>query len=232
MKFLMIIFLFSIHTNSWPQRGWNIPQFDRRKIHFGAAIGIGTVDYRFKPKAHGALTERIVNVNIKKGPSFHMGIITSFNLNKMIHLRAVIPCLSFEERVFSYQYIDGDKIVLKEARLASTLLNFPLMLKLRSKRINNFAAYVLTGVQYSFDMASAQKAEIGPEDLAMKMNQHDFSTQFGGGFDFFMSYFKLAFELKVSNGFRELLIRENTLFANPLNSLKSKVWWFSITFEG
>ena len=100
------------------------------------------------------------------------------------------------------------------------------MMKLRSKRINNFAAYALVGAQYSVDLASQKDVVTVPGQSIMKIKKHDFSTQFGGGFDFFMAYYK------ISNGFKDLLIQENTLFSAPLNSLTSKVWWFTITFEG
>jgi len=106
------------------------------------------------------------------------------------------------------------------------------MLKLRTKRINNWAAYFLTGMQYSLDLASQHKTAIDLNNPIAKMKQHDFSYQFGGGFDFFQEYFKLGLELKISNGIRDVNIHDNTFYTKPLTYLNTKVWWFSITFEG
>ena len=143
-----------------------------------------------------------------------------------------MPGFSFQERAFRYTQKNGSKESTETIRLESVNLDFPLMLKLRTKRINNFAAYALAGGQYSLDLSSQSKVATMPGDLIMKMKRHDFSTVFGGGFDFFMPYFKFAIQLKIINGQKDLLIQEGTFFTAPLTSLKSKIWQFSITFEG
>jgi hypothetical protein len=168
---------------------------------------------------------------VKKTPGFNLGIISSWNINKNIHLRFV-PSLCFQERIFTYNYIDKGELETKISRLESTTLDFPLMLKLRTNRINNFAAYFLTGAQYSLDLASQAKIKNDINDPIMIVKQHDFSYQFGGGFDFFMEYFKLGLELKLSSGFRNLHIQDDTFFTKPITDIRSKVWWFSVTFEG
>lgn len=206
-------------------------RFDRKKFHFGFALGTNTANFNYAFKIDSTNVDSVVNVNIQKQPGFNLGIISSWNINQNIHFRFV-PSLSFQERVFSYSYKDKGELETRVSRLESTTLDFPIMLKLRTKRINNFAAYFLTGVQYSLDLASQSKTAIDLNDPIMKMKQHDFAYQFGGGFDFFMEYFKLGLELKLSNGLRDVNIYDNTFFTSPLTSLKTKVWWFSITFEG
>lgn len=121
---------------------------------------------------------------------------------------------------------------MKETRLESTTIDFPLMLKLRTKRLSNFAAYGIAGFQYSIDLASQADVDQTLGDPIVKVLKHDYAYQVGGGFDFWMPYFKFAVELKISNGIRNVIIQDNTFFMNPLSSLKTKVWWFSITFEG
>jgi hypothetical protein len=206
-------------------------QFDRKKFHFGFALGTNTANFSYKYKLDSTNTDSIINVNISKRPGFNLGIISSLNINQNIHFRFV-PSISFQERVFTYNYLEKGEVETRVSRLESTTLDFPLMLKLRTKRINNFAAYFLTGAQYSLDLASQSKTAINENDPIMKMQQHDFSYQFGGGFDFFMEYFKLGLELKISNGLKDVNIYDNTFFTSPITSLKTKVWWFSITFEG
>ena len=54
--------------------------------------------------------------------------------------------------------------------------------------------------------------------------------------DLFLEYFKLGIELKLGNGMRNMLYTspgENpTTFDNAIESLKSRVWTLSFTFEG
>ncbi|MFD1550980.1 outer membrane beta-barrel protein [Putridiphycobacter roseus] len=218
-------------SNVYGQPGKNYPQFDRKNFHFGFALGGNSADYRytFQPGMYNG--DSIVSININKQAGFTLGIISSWDVHEMFHIR-FIPSLSFQEREFNYGLLRNKEVNFETYRLESTFLDFPLMMKLRSKRINNFAAYGLAGIQYSVDLASQRDVVTVPGEAVMKMKKHDLSTQFGGGFDFFMAYYKFAIEIKISNGFQDLLIQENTLFSAPLNSLRSKVWWFTITFEG
>ena len=180
-----------------------------------------------------ATTDSITNINIRKQPGFNLGMIGSWDIHETVHLR-FIPSISFQERLFTYTYYNPKKKELQseENRLESVYLDFPLMLKLRTKRINNFAAFAIGGGQYSLDLASQKDVDQNLGDPIVKIQQHDFSYQVGGGFDFWLPYFKLGLELKLSNGIKNVTIQDNSFFMDPLSSLKSKVWWFSITFEG
>jgi len=232
-KHILILTLFGLlaKVSATAQSGTNYMQFDRKKFHFGFALGTNSANFNYKFKIDSTNVDSVINVNIQKQPGFNLGIISSWNINQVIHIRFV-PSLSFQERIFTYNYKLKGELKTRTSRLESTTLDFPIMLKLRTKRINNFAAYFLTGLQYSLDLASQSKTAINVNDPIMKMKQHDFAYQFGGGFDFFMEYFKLGLELKVSNGLRNVNIPDGTFFNAPLTDLRTKVWWFSVTFEG
>jgi len=228
---LAFLLLFVSANIVYGQPGKNYPQFDRKTFHFGFALGGNSSSFRYTYLPGTYNGDSTVSVNINRQAGFTLGIVSSWDIHEMFHLRFV-PSLSFQEREFSYGILNNSEVNFETTRLESTFLDFPLMMKLRSKRINNFAAYGLAGIQYSVDLASQIDVATVPGEAVMKIKKHDFSTQFGGGFDFFMAYYKFAIEIKISNGFKDLLIQENTLFSSPLNSLKSKVWWFTITFEG
>jgi Outer membrane protein beta-barrel domain len=213
--------------------GRNYPSFDRKKLHFGFALGINTSDFRYSLNPDSSFTDSITNIIVKKQPGFNLGIIGSWDIHETVHIR-FIPSLSFQERLFTYSYWDKSKqsVLTRENRLESTYLDFPLMLKLRTKRINNFAAYALGGFQYSLDLASQKDVDQALGEPIVKIQQHDWQYQVGGGFDFFLPYFKFGLELKLSNGIKNVVIQDNSFFMDPLSSLKTKVWWFSLTFEG
>lgn len=204
--------------------------FDRRLIHFGFALGTNTADFHYRLHSDTARQDSIAHIDIRRQPGFHLGLISSLNLHESIHLR-FMPCLSFQERVFTYRYVKNGKLKTKKNRLETTNLDFTLLLKLRTKRINNFAAYAIGGIQYSYDLAS-QSDVVSAADPIARVRQHDWAYQVGGGFDFWLPYFKFAIELKLSNGIRNIAIRDNTLFMHPIAALRSKIWTFSIMFEG
>jgi len=212
-------------------KGKNYPAFDYKKLHFGFALGVNTADFKYTIGQDSNSPDSITGISIRKQPGFNLGIISSWNIHETFSLRFV-PSLSFQERLFEYTYVNKEELDVKSTRIESTTLDFPLMLKLRTKRLTNFAAYGIAGLQYSLDLASQKDVDQSLGDPVVKVQQHDFSYQFGGGFDFWMPYFKFAIELKLSNGLKNIIIQDESFFMDPLGSMKSKVWWFSITFEG
>lgn len=224
-----VVFLFGQIV--FAQQGKNYPNFDHKKVHFGFALGVNTADFHYTLRMDSTSHDSITGITIRKQPGFNLGIISSWNIHETLSLRFV-PSLSFQERLFQYTYVKKGVQKIAETNLESTTLDFPLMLKLRTKRLTNFAAYAIGGMQYSLDLASQKDVDQSIGDPVVKMQQHDFAYQVGGGFDFWMPYFKFAIELKLSNGIKNVIIQDNTFYMNPLGSLKTKVWWFSITFEG
>ena len=229
--YILLFFSLFLKLSAISQTGSKYVQFDRKKFHFGFALGVNTADFNYAINLDSTNTDSIFNVSVDSKPGFNLGIVSSWNINENIHIR-FIPSISFQEREFIYSYSVGGKSVKRVSRLESTTLDFPIMLKLRTKRINNWAAYFLTGLQYSLDLATQSQTAIDLNNPIAKMKQHDFAYQFGGGFDFFQEYFKLGLELKISNGISDVNIYDNTFYTKPLTFLNTKVWWLSITFEG
>ncbi|UKN02834.1 PorT family protein [Paracrocinitomix mangrovi] len=236
MKKLSLFILLSVFFCGvgWGQRfGKNYPRFDNKKVHFGFTLGFNTSNFRYTLNADSSNIDSITNISIDKQPGFNLGIISSWDIHETVHLR-FIPSLSFQERLFTYTYWNKQTSSMeqRENRLESTYLDFPLLLKLRTKRINNFAAYAIGGMQYSYDLASQKDVDQQLGDPIVKIEAHDWSYQAGGGFDFWLPYFKFGIELKISNGIKNVSIQDHSFFMDPLSSLKTKVWWFSLTFEG
>ena len=167
-------------------------------------------------------------------PGGQLGIVTTLKLGTPVARLRFIPTLSFQERVLKYQFVDdsytGDSLNVE--RISSTSLDFPLMFQFRTLRLNNFAAYVLIGGQYSIDLQSQQEASQNFVNPFIKMKKFDFQGQIGGGVEFFAEYFKFGMELKYSHGLRNSFIQDNTPVSNPIDQFYSKGWWFSLIFEG
>jgi len=114
-------------------------------------------------------------------------------------------------------------------------LNFPILFKYKSVRINNFAAYIIAGGAYSLDLASNKDAVIGspnPNDIVVKIGRSDILGEVGFGTDFYLQYFKFGLQLKMSYGLRNLLVRDGNSFSQPIDYLRTKMFLLSFTFEG
>ena len=70
------------------------------------------------------------------------------------------------------------------------------------------------------------------EDIVVKLNKYDYSAEVGGGIDMFLPYFKFGIELKTGIGIPNVLVDDGTRFSTPLQSLRTKTYVLTFTFEG
>lgn len=212
--------------------GKNYPNFEYKKFHFGTALGGTSTRYRYELKPNFSSSDSIFQIAVNAGPGFAIHLpLVSWNISPVVHIRT-IPSITFHDTEFSYSYWSKGEREIRSTRTQPTLLNFPLLLKLNTKRINNFGAYALGGFGFSVDLASQEDVDQTISEPIIKLKRTDWAYHVGGGFDFFLPYFKFGLEIKLTNGIKNLLIQDDTFFSKPLNSLKSQIWWFSITFEG
>ena len=213
--------------------------FDNKLIHFGFALSYNDADYYIQRSIEFQFADdSLQSLVIDSRPGFTLGVISSLNFNPNFKLRFAIPSLSFQERVLEYTFLEnpsnGDtKTIKKDIR--PVYLEFTAMFKFRTDRIDNWAAYGITGIRFGIDMASnkdVNNLSANPEDQIVKIKKTDFGFEFGGGFDFFLEYFKFGIELKLGVGMMNIHLDEGTSFDNPIDFLRSKVWTFSLTFEG
>ncbi|MEY4127315.1 MAG: hypothetical protein RL737_1504 [Bacteroidota bacterium] len=231
---LLVVLINALISFGQKEKPTNLPKFDQRKYHFGFLLSFNSATYYIDRKDDYTFSDSILNIKLDRQPGFNLNIVASWNPSPNLNLRFT-PGLDFQERQLNYLVKINDttsKSYLK--KVESTYLTFPLLLKFRTNRINNFAAYALGGGYYAMDMANNRDLENnGPlEQLTVKTKKFDYGYTVGGGFDFFLMYFKFGIELKFNVGMRNILDQDNTYFANPLESIKTGSWTFSFTFEG
>lgn len=210
----------------------NLGDFDSKNIHFGFSLGMNTAS--FLMESNLALGDSLLRLETISQSGFNLGIVSDLHITPYFNLR-FIPSLSFSERRLEYTFNHNTKgtSVLDKA-VESTYLDFPLNLKARSLRYNNFAAYVLGGVMYSYDLISQKNVVNSTKnlgDMVVKLNDHNMYYQIGVGFDFFLEYFKFSPEIKMSYGINNIIINDKTILSDPITKLRSKILLVSFTFE-
>jgi len=211
----------------------NLPRFDERRYHFGFMLGYNVADFYIDRTPEYNFENGLLAVNTTNQPGFNLGIITSLNVTKNISLR-FLPTLTFQDRELIYRFQMGaDSTRTFAKRVESTFIDFPLNVKLRTDRVGNFAAYAVAGGRFAIDMQSQRDVvNVLLEEQIVKTERNDWSLEFGGGFDFFLKYFKFGIELKMLVGQPNMLIDDGTPFSAPLNSLRTRAFMISFTFEG
>lgn len=235
MRYLIaFILLISFQSFGQKDRPMRYRRFDEKTVHFGFMLGGNTSTYTFIPKVRAFEDYGVKSIVAQSSPGGQLGIVSTLKLGTPVVRLRFIPTLSFQERVVNYEFIDESYTgsIMNEERINSTNLDFPLMFQFRTMRLNNFAAYVLAGGQYSLDLQSQQEASQSFTNPFIKMKKHDWQGQVGGGLEFFATYFKFGMELKYSHGFVNSFIQDNTAVSNPIDSFYNRVWWISFIFEG
>jgi hypothetical protein len=116
----------------------------------------------------------------------------------------------------------------------STYLDFPLNLKYRSARLNNFAAYVIGGGRYSIDLSSQRDIDnnLPPDLQVVRLDRDNVWYEVGFGLDFFLEYFKFSTELKLSMGLHNVLIQDYSIWSTPIGGIRPRMITISFHFEG
>lgn len=243
-KLILISFLLVLFNQTQAQKPkpLNLPRFDQKYIHFGFILGINNADFTLQKAApvSNPLLDTCIDVYTQRMAGFNLGIVSELHMHKYLKLRFV-PTLSFSQRNLHYQFFSPaqNESVNFVKPVESTYIEFPLLLKIKSERLNNFSAYLITGGKYTLDLASDEfndNQALYLPDMAVRIKKHDIHYEAGFGTEFYLPYFKFGIELKMSYGIRNLIVREKypipSTFTDPIDRLRSKIFLLSFTFEG
>jgi len=231
-KYLLItIFLFSSFF-SFGQRyknPQNLVKYDFKKLHFGFSLGVNALNFNVQKSNNSLDNDSLLSILSQNQKGFNLGIVSNLRIGRYTDLR-FIPTLVFGERILDYSFDETNNLTIKSKRIESTLIDFPISIKYKSARYNNFRTYILCGVKYSLDIASQYKIDDEGQEL-VKLNNHDLMIEGGFGIDFYLQYFKFSPQIKLSHGLINILSKDQTVFTETINNLKTSGWMLSFTFE-
>ena len=222
-----------IHLSSSGQRKKpkNESWYDEKLLHFGFSLGFNAMDFNITPsQAFFDSTSFYPEVS-KLAPGINIQIVTNLRPSKYFDIR-FLPGVSFGQRVV--RYYKNKTLYNYQQRLESSFLEFPLLLKYKGDRLNNVRPYIIGGLNYRYDLAG--KKEFDEEKpVYIRLKRPDLYYEMGAGLDFYLTFFKLSVELKMSNGTRDVLVKEaapgHTEFYNAIEKMKSQIWVISFHFE-
>jgi len=213
------------------QKAKNESWYDEKTLHFGFSLGFNTMDFRVTPAqeyfAKDSLFPDVANLK----PGINIQVVTDLRLAEQFNLR-FLPGVSFGQRTL--MYYKGNELYNDNQKLESSFLEFPLSLKMKGTRLNNVRPYVITGLNFRYDLA-AKKEYDEEKNIYIRLKKPDLYYEAGTGIDFFLTFFKLSIELKMSNGIGNILINEpapnRPQFRNAIETMKSQIWTVSFHFE-
>ena len=233
IKYFIILLLFIGINNCYGQKRkkpQNLINYDFKKLHFGFTLGINELNFNIRKNSNTLYNDSLLSLLPNSQKGFNLGIVSNLRIGKFTDLR-FIPTLVFGERNLNYSFIDSSGVTDQRIkRIESTLIDFPIYIKYKSARYNNFRTYVLAGIKYSLDVASQDKIDDEGKEL-VKLKKNDLMGEIGFGFDFYLEYFKFSPQIKLSHGFLNLISGDETVYTKSINHLSTNGWIVSFTFE-
>ena len=229
---ILVAFLFfSAGLTAQKQKPKNESWYDDKILHFGFSIGFNTMDFNITPSLTNMRIDSVYPEVSKLNPGINIQIVSDFKPAKNFDIR-FLPGVSFGQRVVMYY---KDKVLVNDQqRLESSFLEFPLLLKYKGFRLNNVRPYLIGGLNYRYDLAGKKEYD-EDKPIFLRLRRSDLYYEFGPGFDFYLPYFKLSVELKMSNGLRDVLVHDSGTrfpkYVNAIEKMKSQIWIIAFHFE-
>jgi hypothetical protein len=236
---ILILCLIGFVAKAQKPKVKNDPNHDDRLIHFGFSLGLNMMDYRIEHTQTAA--DEHVYVGLQEViPGINIHAIANLRLAENLDLR-VLPGISFGERYMYFHSLPPNNDTIypyTNYKVESSYLELPILFKYKSKRLNNFRPYLIGGGNFRYDLAVKKEYEI--EEQLLMVKPFDIYGEIGVGFDFYLTYFKFATEIKYSFGLSDILLRsdhngqlppEFAPYTNYIEKLTSHIVIISFHFE-
>ena len=229
--------MISLNLSGQKQKPKNESWYDEKPIHFGFSLGFNAMDFDITPSQSYLEIDSLYPEVALLNPGINIQIVTNFHIARYFDIR-FLPGVSFGQRVVRYYKVDEnnkDAVLFNDQqRLESSFLEFPLLLKFKGERLNNVRPYVIGGLNYRYDLAGKKEFD-DEKQVYLRLKRPDLYYEFGAGMDFYLTYFKLSVELKMSNGIRNVLVNDpyqgHPEYLNAIDKMKSQIWVLAFHFE-
>ena len=226
-----LLLLSTIQLSGQKQRPKNESWYDDKTFHFGFSLGFNAMDFNITPSQEYYQKDSLYPEITKLNPGINIQIITDLRLNKHFDVR-FLPGVSFGQRVVAFYR--NSVLVNDQQKLESSYLEFPLLLKYKGNRLNNVRPYVIGGLNFRYDLAGKKEYD-DAKPIYIRVKRPDLYYEVGAGLDFYLTYFKLSIELKMSNGLNNVMVKEaapgHPEYANAIEKIKSQIWVIAFHFE-
>jgi hypothetical protein len=216
----------------------NDPTHDDKPIHFGFSLGLNFMDFQIQQSQYAKTYNLYTGIKTIQ-PGINIHAISDLRLSELFDLRC-LPGISFGNRQLSF--LKNDTLMYNAGKIysmESSYLELPLTLKYKAKRDCNFRPFLIAGGNLRYDLAV--KREYDFKEQLIMVNPFDIYAEFGGGFDFYLTYFKFAIELKYSVGMTDIFRTTNpsgktpdakySEYTNMIDGIKSNIFIISFHFE-
>lgn len=205
---------------------------DYRLLRWGYFLGINNYDFNFDYK------EDLRDIHVKRNPGFSVGLIGNLRVNSFIDLRLEPGLLiTTRELFYSQTYFEGfpdlNNSDLKR-EVKSTYIHVPLLVKLSTKRINNFKPFIVGGFSTALNLSSNETNPNDNSNGQFRTKKNMLFYELGFGIDLYLYNFKFTPSIRGVFAINDELIRDknpNSPWTSNIANMKTRGVFINFTFQ-
>ncbi|ALJ06241.1 PorT protein [Pseudalgibacter alginicilyticus] len=237
--FILFFFLFSQNTKA--------QLFTKEKVIYDANQGRGTTDNKFLRWGYFLglssydfnfdYNNDIKDIHVKRSPGFNVGLIGNLRINKYLDLR-LEPGLFITTRELNYSQTYFNGMALNQSDLIrevkSTYIHLPLLLKISTKRINNFKPFIVGGFSTALNLSSNENNPDDNSNGQFRTTKNSLFYELGFGIDFYLFNFKFTPSIRGLFGINDELVRDEDPYSpwtSNIANMKTRGVFVNFTFQ-
>jgi hypothetical protein len=203
---------------------------DNNLLRWGYFLGVNYYDFNFD------YNQDLRDIYVRRSPGFNVGLIGNLRVNSFIDLR-LEPGLLITTRELNYSrtYFDGtekDADLIREVK--STYVHIPLLVKISTKRINNFKPFIVGGFSTAINLSSNEDNPNDNKNGQFRTKTSPLFYELGFGIDLYLYNFKFTPSIRGLFGISDELVRDedpNSPWTTNIASMKTRGLFVNFTFQ-
>ena len=214
------------------ERLLNRENHDKKKYRWGYYLGFNTLDFDINyTDTRTAFPLETQDITIAKSTGFNVGLIGNLRLNDYVDLR-IEPGVVFNTRELFFPNVTNTNNRIREVQ--TTAVHLPLLLKISTKRLNNFKPFIVGGVSTSINLSSNEDNPDDNNSGQFRSKTNYYSYELGFGIDFFLPYFKFTPSVRGVFSLTDELVPDddpNSQFTSTIESFETRGIFVNFTFQ-
>ncbi|MEM7380357.1 MAG: porin family protein [Bacteroidota bacterium] len=203
----------------------NLENEDKALLNWGYYLGFNQYDFKFE------YANDLPDILVNKTLGFNVGLIGEMRINEFLDLRFE-PGLFYTQRDLGFPGFDEANDAIREVR--STYINFPLLLKVSTKRLGNWKPFIIGGGSASMNLGSNETALDDNSSGTFRMKKSVLNYEIGFGIDFYTEYFKFSPSIRGVFAISDELVRDNdpnSPWTGNIDAMVTRGIFVNFTFE-
>ena len=217
------------------ERLLNRQNHDKQRFRWGYYLGLNSLDFDVNYTGERSNVDEfpleLQDIETTKSVGFNVGLIGNLRLNDYVDLR-MEPGVIFNTRELYFPNVTDVNNRIREVQ--TTAVHIPLLLKLSTKRLNNFKPFIVGGFSTSINLSSNEKNPNDNEAGQFRTTTNYYSYELGFGIDFFLPYFKFTPSIRGVFSMSNELVPDNNSaseYTSTIDEMETRGVFLNFTFQ-